>query len=195
MNLIQYVPLAVRTEKPLPTPERMIHSCLGLITEIGEVVTELKRIHIYGKPLDAERKKNILEEAGDVMWYVAIMLDILNANLFYVWNAPKFIPQQDDTEVLAKTALMLGEHCGRICTEVQELCDTQQEKDNTAQLLLASLTMIINGMRVLAEICGSTLELEMDNNIAKLRIRFPDAYSNEAAEARADKAGVDARNS
>jgi hypothetical protein len=35
----------------------------------------------------------------------------------------------------------------------------------------------------------------MDENIAKLQERFPNAYSNAAAEARADKGGLDARNS
>jgi hypothetical protein len=36
MKLQQYVPLAIRTEKPLLTSGRLVHGCLGLLTEIGE---------------------------------------------------------------------------------------------------------------------------------------------------------------
>lgn len=193
MNLIQYVPLAVRTEKPLPTLGRMEHSCLGLITEIGEVVTEIKRIHVYKKPLDAERKKNILEEVGDVMWYVAIMFAAIKVDMQAVNNAPRFDQFVNEPNALSGMALMLGEHCGRVCSLVSACCIEPENVEMAIPLLLASLVMIVNGMRVLAEMCGSTLELEMDNNIAKLRIRFPDAYSDEAAEARADKGGADAR--
>lgn len=46
-----------------------------------------------------------------------------------------------------------------------------------------------------AEALGTTLEQLAIDNIAKLRARFPDKFSTEAAEARADKGGLDARSS
>ncbi len=54
------------------------------------------------------------------------------------------------------------------------------------------------GIKALYGVSGSGTRLdasptESGENIAKLRERFPDAYSNEAAEARADKGGLDAR--
>lgn len=42
---------------------------------------------------------------------------------------------------------------------------------------------------------GTTMGQVARENIAKLKDRFPEKYSDEAAEARADKAGADARNS
>jgi NTP pyrophosphatase (non-canonical NTP hydrolase) len=120
MNINYYQQLALRTEKPLPTAtERLVHACLGLQTETGEVATEIKRMHIYGKPLDAKRIVHIVEELGDIMWYMAIAADAIGVSFSDI----------------------------------------------------------------------------LQNNITKLCERFPDAYSNDAAEARADKGGLDARNS
>lgn len=195
MNIIEYVPLAVRTEKPLKTHQRMEHSCMGLITETGEVVTELKRMAIYGKPLDAERKANIAEEIGDVMWYIAIMLDTIEADLESVRMQPLMDPPEDSDEKYPAMSLMLGEHVGRICMLTSHSIVMEEISGKQGALLLASMSMVMSGLHILAQDCGTTLEQCMDENIAKLRIRFPNAYSNEAAEGRADKAGIDARNS
>lgn len=119
MEINDYQRAALRTEKLLPRLERLTHAALGLATEVGEYTTEVKRAAIYGKPLGPVGTENMVEELGDVLWYVAVAADAL----------------------------------------------------------------------------GFTLDQVCQMNIEKLRIRFPDAYSNAAAEARADKGGLDARSS
>jgi NTP pyrophosphatase (non-canonical NTP hydrolase) len=195
MNIIEYVPLAVRTEKVLPTMDRLVHGCMGLITEIGEVTTELKRMAIYEKELDAKRKEHILEEIGDVMWYVAIMLDALRVDVSYVAAAPKMPLPKGESGKWEALALMLGVHCGHVCEITQYFIVSEEIPEDALPEFLASLTMIISGMYVSAIFCDSSIEQAMENNIAKLRIRFPASYSNQEAEGRADKAGADARNS
>lgn len=193
MNLVEYVPLAVRTEKVLPTIDRLMHGCMGLITEIGEVTTEIKRMTIYEKELDDKRKAHILEEVGDVMWYVAIMLDAINTDIKYVQSASKMpLPTGGDGKWEA-LALMLGVHCGRVCVITEYFLVEGEISQDAMPEFLASLAMIISGMYVCSILCGSTIEQAMDDNIAKLRIRFPASYSNVEAEGRADKAGADAR--
>ena len=198
MNLTQYVPLALRTENPLSLLRRFSHGCMGLITESGEIVTELKRMEIYEKPLDAERKKHILEEIGDVMWYVAILLDAIEMDLEMMEDASKpdlaNMPK-DDEGLYEASALMLGDHVGRVCREVQLIFVLKEMNEEGANRIVTSLAMIISCMTILAERCDSTLELALNDNIAKLQVRFPSAYSNENAEGRADKDGLDARNS
>lgn len=189
MKLVEYVPLAIRTEKPLPSDERLIHSCMGLTTEIGEVVTELKRMEIYDKPFDAERKANILEEVGDVMWYTAILLDVMGVAKDFTTVVPEGMPEHDEGKFGA-IALMLAKHNGAICGIVQEVVIGRID---AIVDLPSHLSMIFLGMASLAKWCDSTLEEAMAANIAKLQIRYPDKYSNEAAEGRADKAGADAR--
>ena len=197
MNLMEYMPLAMRTEKQLPTAERLQHGCLGLITEAGEIVTEIKRTEIYKKELTAERMVHICEEIGDVMWYVAIFVNVLNIDASALEYQPR-MPRQDgdeNTDKMIILSMVLGEHIGRICFGVMK-CEMQGAvTEGDKALIAASIGMVLEICRIAAEHCNSTLEKCLEDNIAKLRIRYPDAYSNEAAEARADKAGVDARNS
>lgn len=51
---------------------RLIHAELGCCTETGESQDMVKKALIYGKPFD---KVNVLEEAGDQLWYIALKLD------------------------------------------------------------------------------------------------------------------------
>ena len=82
MNSAEYQELALRTESPI-TPElierltgnaRAVHAFFGLLTETGELADGFKRAIFYGKPLDTT---NINEEVGDVLWYLAILIDVL----------------------------------------------------------------------------------------------------------------------
>ena len=80
-----YIKDAVRTEAPITeeTIERMrksarlIHAVMGFATEAGEAVDELKKHIFYGKDLD---ETNLVEEAGDKFWYLALMCDVLNVS-------------------------------------------------------------------------------------------------------------------
>ena len=47
------------------------HALMGLISEVGEIGTTIKKTCIYNAPLD---KENILEEAGDLLFYLNQLL-------------------------------------------------------------------------------------------------------------------------
>ena len=51
--------------------ERKLHAAVGIAGEAGEILDALKKAWVYGKPLDTE---NILEEAGDILFYLQAML-------------------------------------------------------------------------------------------------------------------------
>jgi len=53
---------------------RVLHAVLGIATEAGELVDAVCRTLLSGKKLDAV---NLAEEAGDVLWYVAVLLDAI----------------------------------------------------------------------------------------------------------------------
>lgn len=88
MDFDEYQALALKTEK---TPsyirdefslghiekqalERLNHAMLGLCTEVGEAQDALKKALIYGRKLD---EVNLIEEAGDILWYLALFADAL----------------------------------------------------------------------------------------------------------------------
>lgn len=49
---------------------RLLHAMVGLCTESGEIQDQIKKHVFYGKPLD---KTNLVEELGDLFWYIGVM--------------------------------------------------------------------------------------------------------------------------
>lgn len=84
MNPTKYVENAVTTEsldknkicERLADKKiiRLLHAAMGLATEAGEFVDQLKKHIFYGRELDPI---NLIEEIGDSFWYIAIALDEL----------------------------------------------------------------------------------------------------------------------
>jgi len=77
-----YVELAVRTESTQfnidKDSQRLLHGAIGLATESGEILDALKKSIYYGRELDL---RNLKEELGDVMWYIAILCDAMDYSL------------------------------------------------------------------------------------------------------------------
>jgi len=53
---------------------RLLHGSCGIATEAGELLDAMKKHIFYGKEVDTV---NVVEEVGDLMWYIAIILDEL----------------------------------------------------------------------------------------------------------------------
>jgi len=56
----------------------IIHAHLGLSSETGEIGDAIKKHVIYGQPLDIA---NLLEECGDILWYVSLMVSACDSSL------------------------------------------------------------------------------------------------------------------
>lgn len=59
----------------------LLHGAMGAATEAGELVDGLKKHIFYGRPLD---RVNLVEELGDLAWYIALMCGALNVSLDHV---------------------------------------------------------------------------------------------------------------
>lgn len=57
---------------------RILHGAIGMCGESGEVIDKVKKTLIYGKELN---KKDLLNECGDVLWYMTILLHELGYDL------------------------------------------------------------------------------------------------------------------
>lgn len=95
MKTTDYVDGALRTESPPDSFNmgnlaldmgkiRLLHATMGLCTESGELTDQLKKHLFYGKELD---RVNLIEEAGDLMWYLAILFDELNTSFEEVMSS------------------------------------------------------------------------------------------------------------
>lgn len=77
MDAKDYVELSGRTCKEFPDGMKLdrfqadaLHAILGMSGEVGELVDGFKKHLIYGKQVDMA---NLIEEAGDVLWYMALL--------------------------------------------------------------------------------------------------------------------------
>lgn len=186
MNLTTYINLATRTAKPLATPlDDLEHAYIGMVTELGEIATSIKRALIYGKGFTPEILMNLREEIGDLLWYCALAMRAcaVPAELTDKVNMDELLVAgyKDDpslrTTGIIQRILGLVEVIGRLVLG-----------ENTR----SATALIICNLAMLAARFGFSMAEIAEENIAKLRLRFPDAYSDEAAEGRADKGGLPA---
>ena len=56
---------------------------MGMVTEAAECMDVVKKSKIYGRELD---RVNLVEEAGDVMWYLAVLADELGISFEDMWD-------------------------------------------------------------------------------------------------------------
>ena len=66
-----------------PTIIRLLHGVMGMATEAGEMLDQLKKVLFYGKELDFV---NLIEEMGDSSWYQAIICDELQVEFKEIWK-------------------------------------------------------------------------------------------------------------
>ena len=78
MNTHDFINASIRTEAPQDETKvaaemmRQLHAAIGISTEAGELLDAFKKSLFYKRPLD---KVNVLEEVGDLLWYIALLLD------------------------------------------------------------------------------------------------------------------------
>lgn len=92
MTISEYQKLAMRTVMPnINQAEKIITACqmwpadshiiiaaLKLNSESGELSDTLVKYLCYGQEFD---KDNVIEECGDILWYVALILEKLKVNM------------------------------------------------------------------------------------------------------------------
>lgn len=82
MDLNTYQKETRRTRNnSLTNQELLANGALGLAGETGEVVDVIKKHLFQGHDLD---KTKIVDELGDVMWYIALICDCIGFDLDFV---------------------------------------------------------------------------------------------------------------
>lgn len=76
MNFNEYQKLALRTANK--DKDLVINAALGLAGESGEVADLIKKHLFQGHELNKEK---IIDELGDILWYIAIMAEGLGVEM------------------------------------------------------------------------------------------------------------------
>lgn len=175
-----YQRLAMRTAPPGESLlDGLNHACLGFLTELAEVsAAGTDNLHAC-------------EELGDTAWYVALATAHLDQPLGALMGTTDI----DDLEVPPSPAWTLVS-AGRYATEVKRMkVYGKTMTPDMREVMLQSLKTMMFSLAERCEARGIRFSACLQQNIDKLRKRFPDKFSGAAAEARADKGGKDARES
>jgi NTP pyrophosphatase (non-canonical NTP hydrolase) len=177
-TILEYQGLAARTCPSLGT-EKVLderHMNLGVVTEIGEALDIFKKFLAYKKPMDIV---NLGEELADIAWY------IVNKCRFHE------VPLEEDFNLVVE----------EIGTVIKEGMFTEAELplELKAEALLTVVLMTYCGptnnmfnapiiqLAVLANI-AQFYDLDffqcLTNNIDKLKVRYPEKFTEEAAQNR-----------
>ncbi len=152
MNLKQYQEQSARTCSDLGSLEQnLLHMKLGIFTEVGEILDIFKKWLAYGKEIDYV---NLGEEIADVCWY-AINEDRLKGFIYLEEDKPLYYSM-----------------CPLITEDILDSLLNYQSRfeDN-----------VLNLMYNIAESCGIDFYKCLENNIAKLKIRYPDKFDTAKA--------------
>jgi len=55
-----------------------IHAAVGVAGEAGELLDAVKKVYIYGQTLTADKLNNIIEEMGDIEFYLQAMRNLFS---------------------------------------------------------------------------------------------------------------------
>lgn len=208
MNLNNYQALSQNTEKKYETHKRLEHAGIGMVTEIGEFATQVKRISIYEKDIaDIKEGKSLrdhmLEELGDLSFYCVIPFNAL---------ALTATMPESSWMCLLMEQLGIEQDLGKLSIEQREKLLLEvtfqmaieasrylQNYDVAHGMVIPCVVSLLGLIDDAARLLGTRSEEIFDANIEKLqgdKGRYgSNGYSNAAAEARADKGGADARSS
>lgn len=170
LELSEYQKLALITKaEAKDVYEDCRHSGCGLFTEVGEIIDTYKRHWFYKKDLDI---KNLREEIGDVLWYVAIGYFSLGLTM------TDYKPSEIDEE-FGRVSVELNwalAKIGRYASNVF-VCSHAYPDEWEEVGLSHDLNQILIFLRLLAESLGFSLEEAAYDNIQKLAKRYPEGFT------------------
>lgn len=138
-----------------------LHCVVGIVTELAELSV-------------ATSEENSIEELGDTHFY-------LTALKSYVGPVPENLTPVGDMAPLQVAGLLLD-----LCKK-----EVMYKKELTSEQIILFHQYMLELEHYLDDILTSVLELPLSSleatNMEKLTKRYPVGYSNEAAQARADK--------
>lgn len=159
--------------------QRLLHAAMGLCTETAELY-------------EVQNEQHELEELGDICWYLALAFDAVGSSFE---QAPVFAAEEFHAFVRGEDP---GEAMVIYSTEVLDIVKKQIFYGREADVLkiVDALTMIKNVVIHGLDMADLDYSLEdiIEANMKKLKARYPDKFSEEAAINRDVKAEYAAMN-
>jgi hypothetical protein len=163
----RYQDLAIRTESLLssiPSDQiRALHGILGMTSELSELQGAL----------DKDDPINLVEELGDLMWYVAITCDSLGLQLHEMVPAGQLIDPDLTTEEVVRTYLIwnLAELTDQVKKQVyyRKPFDFDEAARHLQSIVAAVDTLLPD---------DANMRIALHRNIDKLKARYPEGFTS-----------------
>lgn len=151
-----------------------LHFILGYIGELGELFDAIKKHKIYGQDLD---KENVLEELGDLLYYVALYFINNKIEEDFVLYLNELL--SSNIELFFNEDELSNSRVGRALLDLAKpICKCEELNVLEALVNIGTLAHILIDKRM-----GDVMQY----NIDKLSKRYPDGYSEAMASGRLDK--------
>jgi NTP pyrophosphatase (non-canonical NTP hydrolase) len=177
MKYKEYVEATRRTWNKKEDPiDNINHAMLGLMDEAGELAKQYKSNLAYAKELN---HTNVYEEIGDLCYFNARMADELQfkAQEELIKQLDEISTKESDFE--GKDSLNEMECVFAISSRVGTTYAALTSNDG--KLIADAILNLQYTMKVFCEILEVELKDLMSANIAKLKARFPEKFTNEEA--------------
>lgn len=138
---------------------RILHAVIGVNTEVGELLL-------------ATNETNWIEEIGDVLWYIAVLADEIEAS----FDELNLLGQMEEADV---SMVSLFSYANSALDLIKRGLFYGVELDQLG--LARCIGVVLHLLKTMLEQEELTLEMAMDANIAKLTRRYGDKFTTEAA--------------
>lgn len=188
MNLKKYQELALRTEnKKLDYNGRILNCAFGLSGEFGEICEIFKKCYFHQHPIDFD---NLKKELGDLIWYAVVLADVFNINFDETFIRKcnkdllinmKVSPDSMLSIMLLKTDKNIGEFSKYVMNSI--FLNKKLIYFNKTSLII----QIISNTKKICNILNQfTFDEVIEENIKKLKSRYPNGFSSKASINRND---------
>ncbi len=143
---------------------------LGLVGEMGEIADHIKKAKYHGHEFAAEK---LAEELGDLLWYVAAFATHKGINLKFdtaVEEATRKLYRGDGTEL----EHLVLEMFLRVAALVEHPFLIPNEKEFVRSLFFR----VVLWIELMGDRIGVTLDEVAEQNIAKLKKRYPNGFES-----------------
>lgn len=192
MEIEEYHVEVKRTSSPdAPHNEVIVLAGLGIAGEAAEVVSLVRETATdedFTGIQSIHQRDDLREEAGDLLWYMAYLLNHFNLT-FDVITASSLDSYQsffaDHPRDITVTALDMSIAAGALADIAKKHVLHQKPLDMIS--LVGQLVLVFANLTILLNHFDIKLTDALDTNTAKLRIRYPNGWSAIDSLARADK--------
>jgi NTP pyrophosphatase (non-canonical NTP hydrolase) len=168
MNWREYLELS---EKTLSTQfnceekeQRVLHAVIGVLTEVEELLDN----HIG----DAQDTTNMLEEAGDITWYLAII------GREYQLDYPQIIVRSKNEDPMRLVLKIIKNTCKLLDMMKKKIYYNKPIDENLFKTITNLIMLDVSDYMNTYDI---DIEKSFDINIEKLKARYGDKFSSERA--------------